>query len=189
MLPRIKSNPENRTDMLTNIYCLYGEVNVESAKEITEWILYNNYLPENEKPEALTLIVNSDGGDLLAAWTIIDMMNHSGIPVHTIGTGMIASAGLFIVMSGDKGNRTISETCSIMSHQFAAGGGVDKWHEILAMQKEYQYTQERLIKHIKRCTGLTKRVINKELMGKSDIWLTVDEAVELNLADNINYLK
>jgi ATP-dependent protease ClpP protease subunit len=189
MLNRIVANPVTRTDMLSNIYCLYGEVNVEEAKEITEWILYNNYLPETEKPEVLTLIVNSDGGDLFAAWTIIDMMKGSGIPVHTIGTGMIASAGVFIVMSGENGYRTLSESCSIMSHQFSAGSGADKYHELKAVQKEYEYTHERLVKHIKKCTGLTKRVINKELMSASDIWLTAEEAIELNLADNIQFLK
>lgn len=189
MFAKIKSAPINRTDMLSNVFCLFGEIDDKQALEITEWILYNNYLPLEEKPEALTLVVNSGGGSLPAAFCIIDFMMSSEIPVHTIGSGMIASAGLFIVMSGSQGNRTLSENTSIMSHQFATETGFDKYHELQAVQKEFVNTQNRLLKHIEFCTGLSKKKINKELMNKSDIWLTAQEAVKLGLADSIQKIK
>lgn len=191
MFAKIKSAPINRTDMLSNVFCLFGEIDDKQALEITEWILYNNYLPLEEKPEALTLVVNSGGGSLPAAFCIIDFMMSSEIPVHTIGSGMIASAGLFIVMSGSQGNRTLSENTSIMSHEFSCSGNGDgeKYHEILAIQKEFKNTQNRLLKHIEFCTGLSKKKINKQLMNKSDIWLTAQEAVKLGLADSIQKIK
>lgn len=189
MFNRIKSTPPNRTDMLTNVYCLFHDVNEEKAEEITEWILFNNYLPPEERPDALTLIVNSNGGSLPAAFSIVDFMRSSEIPVHTIGSGIIASAGLFIVMSGVKGERTLSEYCSIMSHQFATETGYDKYHELMSVVDEFENTQNRLISHLKLCTGLTRKQIDKKLMNKSDIWLTAQEAVDLGLADNIQLVK
>jgi ATP-dependent Clp protease protease subunit len=184
----INSKPSGRTDMLTNIFCLYGEITDDIAQEITEWILFNNYQVAEERPEELTLIVNSTGGLLSAAWVIIDFMIGSDIPVKTIGVGEIASAGLLIVMSGEVGMRILSENASIMSHQFS-GGSTDKYHELISIQREYENTQKRLIKHISKCTGLNKRQIENKLMPHSDIYLTAKEAIKLGLADKVQKLK
>ena len=188
MLNKINLLDFGNRDVMANFYCLYGEVTDEESKNITEWILSNNFAPEAEKPECLNLLVNSYGGSLTAAWAIIDMMRGSHIPVRVIGLGEIASAGLLILMSGVKGHRTISENSSIMSHQFSAGNG-GKYHDLVSMQTEYSNTQKRLMKHIKKCTGLTDSEINDKLMPPSDVWLTAQEAVALGLADRVSSLK
>jgi len=43
----------------------------------------------------------------------------------------------------------------------------------------------RMVELIKECTDLPTRTIKTKLLPPSDVWLTVDEAVELGIADHI----
>ena len=167
-------------------YLLYGDISLESAQNVTEWILAANYA--EEPPEVLTLIINSQGGDLNAAWAIIDIMRGSTIPVRVIGLGQIVSAGLLIFMSGEKGMRILSENTTVMSHQYF-WGSAGKYHELMAVQKEFDLTQTRLIKHFKKITGLSEKDIDKYLMPAHDVYMSAEEAKKLNLCDEIKSLK
>lgn len=168
------------TEYLTsNHFLLYTEITDESCKEACQWILDANI--ENKHP-VLHLIINSVGGSLTAAWSLIDFMATSKIPICTYGLGQAASAGLLILMSGD--SRFASENLSIMSHQFE-GGCEDSYHNINSMQIEYINTHQRYLKHYVKCTGLTEKNVNKKLLSPTNKWLTAEEALKLNLIDEI----
>lgn len=175
-------------DVNAAIYCLYDEVNDSEAKNITEWILAANFMPNDERPDVLNLIINSPGGSLTAAWAIVDMMRGSAIPIRTIGLGQIASAGLLIFISGDKGFRSLTDNTSIMSHQFGWMNS-GKQHELIATTVEYGNTHNRLLRHMCKCTGLNKDEVIKKLMPANDVWLTADQALKLGLCDSITSLK
>lgn len=167
-------------------FILFGQIDLDVAASTVEWILNNNSL--DEPPEVLNLLINSPGGDLYAAWSIIDMIQGSSIPVRTIGLGQIASAGLLIFISGHPGLRTLSENCSIMSHQYY-WGVEGKHHELLAVQKEYTLTQTRLSNHFTKTCGLNKKDIDKYLMPPHDVYLSATEAQRLGLCDIVKNLK
>ena len=167
-------------------FILFGDIDMDIAASTVEWILNSN--SQDEKPEVLNLLINSPGGNLHAAWSIIDMIQGSSIPVRTIGVGQIASAGLLIFISGWKGYRTLSENCSVMSHQYY-WGVEGKHHELLAVQKEYSLTQERLNKHFKRTSNLSDAEIEKYLMPPHDVYLDAEEALKLGLCDTVKTLK
>lgn len=179
--------PQLSSDSLSNFYFLYEDVTQETSREICTWIFENNFLPVNEKPNNLNLIINTDGGSLYDAFAIIDFMSGSDIPVNTIGVGTVASAGLLLLMSGSY--RTLSENASILSHQFATGNSVVKKHELLALQKENNNTQERLLKHIAKCTQLGYDDINDKLMPPSDVYLTAEECITYGLIDKVVTLR
>ena len=44
---------------------------------------------------------------------------------------------------------------------------------------------ERLIRHYKRCTGLSETKIRKVLLPPEDVWLSPEEALKYKLIDNI----
>lgn len=167
------------------ICLLFGEVNAEVAQGISEWILTEN-LMENA-PEILTLMINSPGGDLAAAFAIIEVMNGSRIPVRTIVLGEACSAGLLIAMSGAKGHRIVTPTCSLMSHHFS-GGASGEYHALLNIQKEYKFTDRRIVDQYIRCTGLDEKTIRKKLIPNKDVYLSPEEGVELNLFDEVRGL-
>lgn len=186
MLDKLNLALKSKSDLNDSFFLLYGDITTDSAQNTTEWILGNNF--SAEPPDMLTMLINSAGGDLAAAWAIIDIMKGSTIPIRIIGLGQIASAGLLIFMSGTKGSRVLTENTSIMSHQYL-WGVVGKHHELMAIQKEYNFTQERLLKHFRKCTGLTTEEIEEYLMPPHDVYLSATEALDLGLCDIVKSLK
>jgi ATP-dependent Clp protease protease subunit len=169
-----------------NFFIMFGEITSKMAERVIEWILRANLAVK--KPKVLTILINSQGGDLTAAWAIIDVIRGSDIPVRIIGLGEIASAGLLIFVSGKKGMRILTDNTSIMTHQYY-WGGEGKQHELVAMQKEMDLIQERLIRHFKKVTELSVDEINEFLLPPSDVYFTAKEAKELGLCDDIKTLR
>jgi ATP-dependent Clp protease protease subunit len=167
-------------------YLLMEEVSLASAKPVVEWILESNFA--EAKPELLNLIICSPGGDLNAAFAVIDTMRGSTIPIRTIGLGQIASAGLLIFASGTKGQRILTPNTSILSHQYS-WGAFGKEHELFATVKEFDLTTKRMIAHYKKCTGLTEMKIRETLLPPQDIWLSAEESKKLGLCDMVKDLK
>ena len=79
-----------------------GDVEQENIKPIVEWILHENHVVKKKRKELL-LMVCSEGGDMGAAFALIDVMHSSPIPIKTVGLGVIASAGLLIFIAGHRG--------------------------------------------------------------------------------------
>jgi len=169
------------------IYYFCGEFNVQTTRDAITWILDNNF-ESHSKPSALKLIITSYGGDLHSAFALIDIMRGSSIPVHTIGLGIIASAGLMAFIAGTPGHRTITPNTSILSHQYSAGSW-GKEHELLASHKEFELTTRRMINHYKKCTGLDETVIRDKLLPPQDVWLSHVDAKKYNLVDHVRNLK
>jgi len=181
------SNDSKKNQMaVSSIYLLMDGINQESCAEVIHWIINQNLLAERSRypKDHLTLIINSPGGSVHACFALMDCMNMSRLPVHTIGLGMIASCGTLIAMNGAKGHRTITTNTSILSHQYSWGSR-GKEHELYAIVKEFEMSTERLIRHYKRCTGLSETKIRKVLLPPEDIWLSPEEALKYKLIDNI----
>ena len=99
-------------------------------------------------------------------------------------SGEIASCGLLTFIAGEKGKRFITRNTAILSHQFSWGSW-GKEHELMARVKEFTNTQDRILEHYKRCTGLSEKQIKTYLLPPEDVWLTAKEAVKYGIADEI----
>ncbi len=82
-------------DSKHSFFLMMEEISLSTVKAATEWVLEANFT--EERPEMLNLIITSPGGDLNAAFALIDVMRGSAIPILTIGLGQIASPGLMIL--------------------------------------------------------------------------------------------
>jgi ATP-dependent Clp protease protease subunit len=183
------SIPELRPTSLNDkgIYYFSGDFNQNSVKDCITWILDANF--QDKTPyENLTLMISSYGGDLFSAFALIDVMRGSHIPIHTVGLGIIASAGLMTFIAGEKGHRIITPNTSILSHQWSSGM-FGKAHELMASQKQFDLTTKRMISHYKKCTGLTDKQIRDKLLPAQDVWLSAEEAKEYHLADQVRSLR
>jgi ATP-dependent Clp protease, protease subunit len=172
-------------DSAHSFYLLMEEINLQSAKQLVEWIFEANFA--EERPDLLNLIICSPGGDLNAAFAVIDTMKGSAIPIRTIGLGQIASAGLMIFIAGDKKHRILTPNTSILSHQYS-WGAFGKEHELFATVKEFDLTTKKMIQHYKKCTGLSDAKIREVLLPPQDIWLSPLEAKKLGLCDEVKEL-
>lgn len=168
-----------------SFFLLMEDINLTSVKTAIEWIFESNF--SEERPELLNLLITSPGGDLNAAFALIDVMRGSAIPVRTIGLGQIASAGLMIFIAGAKGQRVLTPNTSILSHQYT-WGAVGKEHELFATVKEFDLTTKKMIQHYRKCTGLNEKKIRETLLPPQDIWLSPEEARDLGLCDSVKEL-
>lgn len=180
-----------KSEVDRNVYLIMGDITKSSCQDAMQWILSHNFTDNDEeyqKPECLTLMICSPGGDLDAANALISVMRGSIIPVSTIGLGMIASAGLLIFMAGHKGLRILDENCQCMSHSFSTGIFGNK-HDLFTAQKYFATTQKTMVKMYKKFTGLDEKVIEEKLLPPTDVWLEPDEMIELGMADHIQTMR
>ena len=180
--------PQSATDPASDLFqrgfhVFMGEVTQDTMLPIINWIISANFTKEKKHKE-LTLGICSPGGDLNACFALVDVMKGSKIPIRTIGMGMIASCGLLMFISGEKGSRILTPNTSILSHQYS-WGAFGKEHELFAQVKEYDLTTQRIITHYKKCTGLSEKDIRKYLLPPHDVWLSAKEAKKLGLCDEI----
>jgi ATP-dependent Clp protease protease subunit len=164
---------------------LFGPIDDDIAAEIVTWIIEANL---SEIPlEELHLIINSEGGDLSACMSIIEAMNASKIPVRTTGMGQVMSAGLFIFMNGMRGQRRLTESCTVLSHNFNTGAeGSYAEHKMLS--HEYDRLDKLIVGHYVKCTGLTEPEVRQSLVTDHDVFMGAEEAFRLKLCDSVGVL-
>jgi ATP-dependent Clp protease protease subunit len=163
-------------------YMFHQDFTNESSSNAIKFILERNLM--KTPPKQLKLIFNSPGGEVQAAFALIDIMKGSKVPVQTYGLGEIASCGLLAFVAGRKGQRRITENTSILSHQFS-WFSFGKEHELMAAQKEVNHVSKRIMEHYIKCTGLSEKEVRKYLLPPEDVWLTAKEAVKYGIADEI----
>lgn len=164
----------------SGMFIMMDSIDMSTCKDAIEFILKQSL--EKKKQKRLQFLICSEGGDMNAAFALIDVMKASKIPIHTVGLGMVASAGLLIFMSGT--NRILTPNTSILSHQWS-WGAFGKEHELFAQMKEYELVSERMISHYKKCTGQEESKIRRFLLPPEDVWLSAKEARKLGVCDSV----
>ena len=185
----VKKNDEfNAEDRISvkllenSVHFLVGEINEENIQNAIKWIVYENL--DTAKTKTLTLYINSMGGSLYDSFALIDIMRSSHHPVRTIAIGSAMSAAFLIFASGAQGERFLTQNVSLMCHQFSESTE-GKYHDIKATMKENEMCNQKMVAILKDATGLPPTKIKSKLLPASDVYLTVQEAIDLNIADHI----
>ena len=165
-----------------NIHYLVGMIDEVSVTECIRWIIYENLNQKDSK--VLTLYINSPGGDLYQAFALIDMMRNSAHPIRTVGIGHVMSAAFLVFASGTRGERYIAQNTGIMCHQYS-DATEGKHHDLKATMKEGENCNQRMLEILKEATDLTAAKVRAKLLNASDVYLTAEEAIELNIADQL----
>ena len=110
------------------------------------------FLESEDDKKDITMYINSPGGSVSAGLAMIDTMNFIKPDVSTICTGMAASMGAMILMSGAKGKRFILPHSEVMIHQ-PLGGTQGQASDIEIHAQHIIDTKAILYKMIERCTG------------------------------------
>ena len=163
-------------------FLLMEEIKEPICKEAVAWILSEHTKSFIDVNDNLTLIVNSRGGGLDPAFALVDTIQGSTIPITTIGTGIVSSAGLLIFLAGKY--RVLSERAIVLSHQYS-WGSYGKEHELYGAVKGFDIETKRMLAHYIQSTGLPEAEVKAKLLGPSDVWLNAEEALELGLCHEI----
>lgn len=164
------------------ILFLTDKFDQEKIMPLVAQIYEYNIMPEELRPDVITLVINSPGGSVHSAFHLIDAMMMSEVPVNTMGHGLVASCGVLTIMAGKK--RMVTHNTSVMSHQYS-WGSQGKEHELQAKFKEFDMAGERMVNHYKKFTKKSERYIRKNLLHATDEWLTPDECLKHNIVDEV----
>jgi ATP-dependent Clp protease protease subunit len=178
-------NAEDRISvkLLENsVFFLTGEISEENVSDCIRWITYENLSGTEDK--LLTIYINSYGGDLYQAFALIDMMRNSRYPIRTIGIGAVMSAAFLIFASGSRGERIIARNTGLMCHQYSEEVE-GKHHDLKASLREGENSNRKMLEILVNTTGLTTARVRSKLLKATDVFLTAQEAVDLNVADHI----
>lgn len=168
-----------------NVCFVNGPVDADMTNYVYRFIMEKNLIDTGKpKPDHLKMLINSPGGIISDCLAMVDLMNAYPIPIWTYGMGMVASCGLILFLSGQKGNRYLFKNASILSHQWS-GMAEGKEHEIRASEKENKMITKRMYNIYESATGLSKEDIHKHLLPPEDVWLSPSEAVKYHLADKV----
>lgn len=162
-----------------NIIMLDGEVTDESASLCVAQLLY---LSAKDDAKDINMYINSPGGSVSAGLAIIDTMNLIPNDVNTIATGLAASMGAMILLSGTKGKRNALPHAEVMIHQ-PLGGAQGQATDIAIRAHHILRTRETLYSMMSDATG--KDIDEIADACERDNFLTAEEARDFGLIDHI----
>lgn len=162
-----------------NIIMLDGEVTDESASLCVAQLLY---LSAKDDAKDINMYINSPGGSVSAGLAIIDTMNLIPNDVNTIATGLAASMGAMILLSGTKGKRNALPHAEVMIHQ-PLGGAQGQATDIAIRANHILRTRETLYSMMSDATA--KDIDEIAEACERDNFLTAEEARDFGLIDHI----
>jgi ATP-dependent Clp protease protease subunit len=136
-----------------------------------------------EDPERdIWLYINSPGGSVSAGLAIYDTMQFVSNDVATVGLGLAASMGQFLLCAGTKGKRYATPHARVMMHQ--PSGGIGGTAADIAIQAEQMmFTRRTLQERIAFHTGQSYDKIEED--SDRDRWFTAEEAREYGFIDHV----
>ena len=161
------------------IIFLGEDVNEHTANLVVAQLLHLAY--EDPKKD-IKLYINSPGGSVYDGFAIYDTMQYITPNVMTIGIGVQASMGAFLLSSGAKGKRFILPNSRVMIHQPSSGTQGKITDQEISL-REGIYLKQKLNEILAGNTGQKLSKIEKDT--DRDFWMSAKEAVEYGLIDEV----
>lgn len=161
------------------IIILNGEIDDNVAMNIVAQLLY---LYNKNSTKDISLYINSPGGSISAGLAIYDTMNFIKCDVSTIGLGMCASMGAFLLSSGKKGKRYALKNTEIMIHQ-PLGGAKGQVSDISIVTKRLLTIKDNINKILSINTNKNLKQIESDC--ERDYYMNSEEAKDYGLIDEI----
>jgi ATP-dependent Clp protease, protease subunit len=128
------------------------------------------------------LYINSPGGSVTAGMAIYDTIQFVENDVATVGIGLAASMGQYLLCAGAPGKRYALPHARIMMHQ--PSGGIGGTASDIAIQAEQMlYVKKTMAERIAFHTGQTVETIERD--SDRDRWFTADEAKDYGFVDHV----
>ena len=161
------------------IIWLGEEVRDDNANEICAKMLL---LAAEDSTKDIFLYINSPGGSITAGMAIYDTMQYVPNDIVTVGIGMCASMGQFLLSAGTKGKRYATPNTRVLLHQPHGGYG--------GTASDIQTQADLIVSMKKQLATITAEATGKTVEqvmadGDRDRWFTADEALEYGFIDHI----
>ena len=161
------------------IVFLGEDVNPHTANLVVAQMLF---LAAEDPKKDIIFYINSPGGSVYDGMAIYDTMKYVKNDVQTVGIGLQASMGAFLLSSGAKGKRILLPHSKVMIHQPSGGAG-GKVSDMEIDLKEYLRVKQQLNQILAKNTGQKLSKIEQDV--DRDYWMSAEEAVKYGLADKV----
>lgn len=161
------------------IIFLTGQIYDEMASVICAQLLFLE--AENPKKD-IYLYINSPGGVVTSALSILDTMHYVRPEVSTLCLGQACSAGSLLLTAGAKGKRFALPNARVMVHQ-PSGGAQGQATDIEIQAREILKLRERLNQIYVDCTGQKLPAIEDAM--ERDRFMSAEEAKTFGLIDAV----
>lgn len=155
------------------------DVNEHTANLVVAQLLHLAY--EDSKKD-IKLYINSPGGSVYDGLAIYDTIQYIKPDVQTIGIGLQASMGAFLLSSGTKGKRVALPNSRIMIHQPSSGTQGKVTDQEITL-RESIYLKQCLNEILSKNTGQDISKIEKD--ADRDYWMSAEEAKKYGLIDEV----
>ena len=162
------------------IIFLGEDVNEHTANIVVAQLIH---LAHEDPDKDIKLYINSPGGSVYDGLAIYDTIQYVKPDVQTIGIGLQASMGAFLLSSGTKGKRFSLPNSRIMIHQPSSGGAPGKMTDQEITLKEGLYLKKRLNEILAKNTGQKLSKIEKD--AERDFWMSAEEAKDYGIIDAV----
>ena len=162
------------------IIFLGSEVRDDNSNAIIAQMLLLNA----QDPSAdIWLYINSPGGSVDSGMAIYDTMQWISNDVATVGMGLAASMGQFLLCAGAKGKRYSLPHARIMMHQPSGGAARGSASDIEIVAREILYMRSRMNALLARHTGQPVERIERDF--DRDFFMSAPEARAYGMIDRV----
>lgn len=161
------------------IIFLGEDVNEHTANIVVAQLIH---LADEDPKKDIKLYINSPGGSVYDGLAIYDTIQYIKPDVQTIGIGLQASMGAFLLSSGTKGKRYALPSSRIMIHQPSSGTQGKITDQEITL-KEGIYLKKMLNEVLAKNTGQKLSKIEKDV--ERDYWMSSKEAKDYGLIDDV----
>ncbi len=160
---------------------LWGAVTDETAKELTERLLY---LEAIDPGKEILFYMNTPGGSITAGMAVYDTIKMISSPVKVIVTGMAASMGSILLSAVPKGHRLLYPHARVLIHQpLISGRFIGPATDINIQAQEMEKVRKELNLILAAASGQPLEKIERDT--DRDFYLNAEEAIPYGLADTI----
>lgn len=137
---------------------------------------------EAESRSAITIKVNSPGGDVLQAMAVVGRIRESKCKIVTVGYGSVMSAATLILACGDK--RRVSRFSWFMNHEAWYELGAKRHSEAKAFVTQAEREEKIWAQWMAEFTKKPAKYWQSCGIG-SDAYFTAEQLVELGVVDEV----
>ena len=155
------------------------EINEHTANVVVAQLLHLAY---DDPKKDIKLYINSPGGVVYDGFAIYDTIQYITPDVMTIGIGLQASMGSFLLSSGTKGKRVALPNSRIMIHQPSSGTQGKITDQEITL-REGLFLKQRINEILAKNTGQKMAKIEKDM--ERDFWMSAEEAKAYGIIDEV----
>ncbi len=181
---RVWANQLSQKEILIN-----GEIKEDLIEKAVIHILNFNTIDDQQEAivkdyvrSPIIVYINSIGGLLDEAFSLISAIESSKTPVITYGLGKCYSSGFLILLSGHY--RVVQKYTNLMYHQGSAGF-IGEFGKHMEYVEQYRICQSKVEKYVLEKTKIKKTKLDQIFKNKTDWYIEPEEALKLKIIDEI----